>query len=98
LTAVRYGCSVAACGNAAGNDVATTVLPFILRGVRLIGIDSVMCPMDRRVRAWQRLAAELPGDALDRLTQTAGLADLPGLAGKILKGETSGRIVIDVNR
>ncbi|MGE0746521.1 MAG: MDR family oxidoreductase [Rhodospirillales bacterium] len=97
LAAVRYNAAVAACGNAAGNDLATTVLPFILRGVKLLGVDSVMCPMDRRARAWQRLAAELPMDALDRLTRVAPLADLPALASQIIKGETSGRIVIDVN-
>jgi acrylyl-CoA reductase (NADPH) len=94
LAAMRYGGAVAACGNAGGNEFATSVLPFILRGVRLLGVDSVMCPLPRRQAAWQRLARDMPRDALDRLTTLVALEDVPRLAARILKGETEGRIVI----
>jgi len=98
LPQIRYGGAVAACGNAAGVEVVTNVLPFILRGVRLIGIDSVMCPLARRKEAWSRLARQLPKDALDSMTQVVPLGDLPALGARILKGETRGRVVVDVNR
>ncbi len=97
LTQMNYGASVAACGNAAGAEVPTTVLPFILRGTNLLGIDSVMCPVARRTEAWARLARDLPLDKLDAMTGTAPLADLPALAEQILKGQVRGRTVIDVN-
>jgi acrylyl-CoA reductase (NADPH) len=72
------------------------VIPFLLRGVNLLGIDSVMCPREERIEAWQRLARDLPLDKLDRMTETVPLSALPGLAPKILVGETRGRIVVDV--
>ena len=72
------------------------MIPFLLRGVNLLGIDSVMCPRDERVEAWRRLAGDLPLDRLDRMTQTVALGEVPGLAPKILGGATRGRIVIDV--
>ena len=97
LASLKYGAAVAACGLAGGSGLETTVIPFLLRGTRLIGIDSVMCPMPRRERAWARLAAELPMEALDRLTRVVPLSALPELAPKILKGETQGRVVVDVN-
>jgi acrylyl-CoA reductase (NADPH) len=73
-----------------------TVIPFLLRGVNLLGIDSVMCPRDERIEAWQRLVRDLPLDKLDRMTETVPLTALPGLAPKILSGEIRGRIVVDV--
>jgi len=97
LATLRYGASVAACGLAGGAEMATTVLPFLLRGVNLLGIDSVMCPPDRRAEAWGRLARDLPLDKLDSLTTRAGLKDLPALADKILAGQVRGRLVIDVD-
>lgn len=97
LTQIRSRGSVAAVGLAGGNKLETTVIPFLLRGVNLLGIDSVMCPMAERTRAWQRLAGDLPLDKLDAMTDTATLADLPRLAGEILKGQVRGRMVIDVN-
>jgi acrylyl-CoA reductase (NADPH) len=97
LTAIKYGGSVAACGLAGGNEFTTTVLPFLLRGVNLLGIDSVMCSKARRVAAWERLAKDLPLDKLDALTSRAGLKDLPALADKILQGQVRGRLVIDVD-
>jgi acrylyl-CoA reductase (NADPH) len=94
----RYGGAVTACGLAGGNDLPVTVLPFILRGVRLLGVDSVSCPTPRRVRAWDRLAESLPLDVLDSLTSTEAMSDLPRLAEDILAGRTRGRVVIDVAR
>ncbi len=98
LAAMKYGGAVAACGNAGGVAFETTVLPFILRGVRLIGIDSVMCPRAQREAAWRRLAAEMPRDKLDALTTTVRLDDVPALGAKILAGETEGRIVIAMDK
>ncbi|MDR3439057.1 MDR family oxidoreductase [Telmatospirillum sp.] len=96
LTAVKYGGSVASCGLAGGNEMTTTVLPFLLRGVNLLGIDSVMCPKAARVAAWERLARDLPQDKLDALTSHASLKDVPALAEKILHGQVRGRLVIDI--
>jgi acrylyl-CoA reductase (NADPH) len=97
LTGVKSGGSVAACGLAGGSDLTTTVLPFLLRGVNLLGIDSVMCSQARRIAAWKRLAVDLPLGKLDALTSRAGLKDLPALADKILHGQVRGRLIIDVN-
>jgi acrylyl-CoA reductase (NADPH) len=96
LTQLKYRASVAACGLAGGSDLPATVIPFLLRGVNLLGIDSVMCPRDERIEAWQRLVRDLPLDSLDRMTETVALSALPGLAPKILGGATRGRIVVDV--
>jgi acrylyl-CoA reductase (NADPH) len=97
LTQLKYRASVAACGLAAGgSDLPATVIPFLLRGVNLLGIDSVMCPGEERIAAWRRLARDLPLDKLDRMTETVPLSALPELAPKILAGATHGRIVIDV--
>jgi acrylyl-CoA reductase (NADPH) len=76
--------------------LATTVIPFLLRGVNLLGIDSVMCPREERIDAWLRLVRDLPLDRLERMTQTVPLSAVPELAPKILKGEVRGRTVIDV--
>ena len=97
LTQMTYRGSVAVCGLTGGNELATTVIPFLLRGINLLGIDSVMCPTPERQLAWQRLPHDLPMDKLDAMTETAPLRALPELGGKILKGETRGRVVIDVN-
>lgn len=94
----RYGGAVAACGLAQGMDFPATVAPFILRGVTLYGIDSVMAPMARRRVAWQRLAQELDKAALARITHTIGLADAVAAAGEVLAGRVRGRLVVDVNR
>lgn len=96
LGQVRYGGSVAAVGLAGGPKLEATVLPFILRGVNLLGIDSVMCPMPRRHAAWERLQADLPTSRLDATVRRAVLADVPALAGEILKGQVRGRVVVDV--
>ena len=96
LTQLYYRASVAACGLAGGSEVPATVIPFLLRGVNLLGIDSVMCPRDERTKAWQRLVRDLPLDRLERMTRTFPLSALPELAPQILKGEVRGRTVIDV--
>ena len=96
LTQLNYRASVAACGLAGGSDLPATVIPFLLRGVSLLGIDSVMCPREERIEAWQRLVRDLPLDRLERMTQSLPLSDLPELAPQILKGGVRGRIVIDV--
>jgi acrylyl-CoA reductase (NADPH) len=96
LTQLKYNASVAACGLAGGSDVPTSVIPFLLRGVNLLGIDSVMCPKLRREAAWARIARDLPMDKLDAMTSVVPLAELPDLAGQILKGVIRGRVVVDV--
>jgi acrylyl-CoA reductase (NADPH) len=97
LTQLKQRASVAACGLAGGNDLATTVLPFLLRGVNLLGIDSVLCPRERRLSAWDRLSRDLPLDKLDAMTESIPLAALPDYAGRILKGATRGRVVVDLS-
>ena len=97
LAQMKYGGSVAACGLAGGNLLETTVLPFLLRGVNILGIDSVMQPADSRARIWQRIADDLPLDRLDGLTSIVPLGDVPALAKSILKGQIRGRTVVDVN-
>jgi acrylyl-CoA reductase (NADPH) len=97
LTQLNYRASVAACGLAGGSDLPATVIPFLLRGVNLLGIDSVMCPREERIEAWQRVVRDLPLDRLERMTRTLPLSALPDLAPQILKGEVRGRTVINVN-
>ncbi|MEQ9330999.1 MDR family oxidoreductase [Thalassobaculum sp.] len=94
LTQIAYGGAVAAVGLTGGNEVTTTVLPFLLRGVSLLGIDSVMCPKDRRERVWQTIASTLPMDKLDSVSHTHGFDELPVLGRAILKGEVRGRAVV----
>jgi len=96
LRQTRYRGAVAACGLAGGTELPTTVLPFILRGVRLVGVESVLCPIDLRRQAWERLSRDLPLDVLDSLTVVEPLARVPELAEEILAGRTRGRVVIDV--
>jgi acrylyl-CoA reductase (NADPH) len=97
LTQLKYRASVAACGLAGGSDLPATVIPFLLRGVNLLGIDSVMCPRDERIAAWQRLAHDLPLDRLERMTETVPLSQLPERVPAILNGAVRGRIVVDVS-
>lgn len=94
----KYRGVVTACGLAAGMDLPATVAPFILRGVTLVGIDSVMCPRADRLQAWQRLETDLDMAKLGNISQEVGLDEAIPLAGKLLKGEVRGRIVVDVNR
>ena len=92
-----YGSSVAAVGNAGGARLPASVMPFILRGVNLLGIDSVMQPYQNRLNAWERLASDLPMDKLEAMIAPATLSDLPRLGADILKGQVRGRVVVDVN-
>lgn len=96
LSQTRYRGAVAACGLAGGNDLPVTVLPFILRNVALLGVDSVQCPAAIRAEAWQRLATDLPLEHLDAMTTVEPFAKLPELAEAILAGKTRGRVVIDI--
>ncbi|MGA2709238.1 MAG: MDR family oxidoreductase [Steroidobacteraceae bacterium] len=97
LAQTKYGCSVAAVGLAGGSKLEHTVIPFLLRGVNLLGIDSVMCPKSRRIAVWNRLRVGLPLDKLDTMTIGARLAEVPRIAAEILQGKVRGRIVVDVN-
>jgi acrylyl-CoA reductase (NADPH) len=94
---LRYGGTVAACGLAQGMDFPSSVAPFILRGIALIGIDSVNAPMERRLVAWRRLATELPWDVIDANTRTIGLAAVPEAAAELLAGNVRGRLVVDLS-
>jgi acrylyl-CoA reductase (NADPH) len=96
LGQMKYGCSVAAVGLAGGAALPATVIPFIIRGVNLLGIDSVMRPHADRVRAWDRLVHDLPMDRLEAMIEPATLADLPRLGAAILNGQVRGRVVVDV--
>jgi acrylyl-CoA reductase (NADPH) len=96
LSMTRYGGAVAACGLAAGMDLPGSVAPFILRGVCLYGIDSVMCPVDRRREAWKRLESDLDRQKLATITREIGLADVVGVAPDILTGQVRGRIVVKI--
>jgi acrylyl-CoA reductase (NADPH) len=96
LAQTRYGGAVAACGLAAGMDLPASVAPFILRGVSLLGIDSVQCPKERRLEAWRRLALDLDRDKLASMTETIPLDDVFAAGSRILKGETRGRVVVTI--
>jgi len=97
LAQMKYGASVAACGLAGGPNLETTVLPFLLRGVNLLGIDSVMQSAENRIRIWARVVDDLPLDKLDGLTEAISLSDVQNAANDILKGQVRGRLVVDLN-
>lgn len=96
LPQMKYRASVAACGLAGGNKLETTVIPFIIRGVKLLGVDSVMSPPDERWEAWTRLARDLPADKLEAMIVPAKLEDLPALSKQILDGKVRGRVVVEI--
>ncbi|ABK43081.1 Alcohol dehydrogenase, zinc-binding domain protein [Magnetococcus marinus MC-1] len=96
LSQMRYNGAVAACGLAGGMDLHTTVFPFILRGVRLLGIDSVYAPAPHRQQAWQQLAQQLPMALLDSLTRHIPLEACPEAANQIMAGQIQGRVVVDL--
>ena len=98
LAQTRYGGAVAACGLAGGMELNATVLPHILRAVALLGVDSVMAPMAKRERAWQRLARDLELPKLEQMSTIEPMSRLPELAQDILAGRTRGRVVVDVSR
>ncbi len=97
LGQMQYGASVAAVGLAGGASLPASVIPFLLRGVNLLGIDSVMQPFENRKQVWERIASDLPMDRLEAMIQAATLGDLPELGRDILKGKVKGRVVVDVN-
>jgi len=96
LSMTKYGGAIAACGLAAGMDLPSSVAPFILRGVCLLGIDSVMCPIEHRRVAWSRLARDLDQAKLAEITHEIGLADVIGQGAEILAGKVRGRIVVKI--
>lgn len=96
LPQIKYRGSVAACGLAGGSKLDTTVIPFLLRGVNLLGIDSVNCSMTLRQEAWDRLTRDLPMDKLDATIEAARLEDLPALGKAILDGKVRGRVVVEI--
>lgn len=96
LAQIKYGGAVAACGLAQGVDLPATVMPLILRGVTLMGIDSVMAPKERREEAWRRIGKQLDLEKLDAMTSHIPLDDVPDAAGKILAGQVRGRLVVDL--
>lgn len=96
LSMTKYGGAIAACGLAAGMDLPSSVAPFILRGVCLLGIDSVMCPIDPRKAAWQRLASDLDRSKLSEITTEIPLSEVPEWGAKILAGQVRGRIVVKI--
>ena len=95
---LKYGGTVAACGLAQGFDLPSTVMPFILRGVTLAGVDSVYCPIKDRINAWERLASDLNMDQLNEMISTVPLSEVVDSTHNMLSGKTHGRIVVDVNR
>lgn len=97
IAETNYGGVVTACGLAASFKLPSTVMPFILRNVRLQGVDSVSCPFEKRQEAWQRLQKQLPESALGEIAQVISLADLPEYAEKITEGQVKGRVVVDLN-
>lgn len=97
LGQLKYGGSIASVGLAGGANLPASIVPFLLRGVNILGIDSVLQPYDRRVAAWDRIARDMPKDKLEAMISVFGLADLPQLGLDILAGKIKGRAVIDVN-
>lgn len=95
LGQMRYGAAVATVGLAGGSDLPASVIPFILRGVALLGIDSVLCPTPRRLKAWAEIAARLDKAALEAMIRPARLEELPELGAQILQGGVRGRVVVD---
>lgn len=94
LAELRLAGSVAACGNAGGNELATTVIPFLLRGVNVLGIDSVHCPFDQRLTIWEALAESIDAEKLESITSEIGLGDVVEHAPRILAGQVKGRMIV----
>ena len=95
---MKYRGVVAACGLAGGMDFPATVAPFILRGVTLAGVDSVMCPREERLAAWQRLARDLDPSKLEMLSREIGLSEAIPVAAQLLDGRVRGRVIVDISR
>ena len=95
---MKYGAGIASLGNAAGGTMHASIIPFLLRSVDILGIDSVSVPVARRAEIWAALAAEMPRDVLAAMTEEIGLSEVPDFGSKILEGQVRGRILVDVNR
>jgi acrylyl-CoA reductase (NADPH) len=96
IARMKYNSSIAACGLAGGAGLTTTVMPFILRGVNLLGVESVVVPYEKRIAAWDRLTKDLPLEHLEQAMRLVGLEDVPQLAQEIIVGQVRGRIVVDL--
>ena len=97
LGQLKYGASVAVVGNAGGNNISSSTIPFMLRGINMIGIDSAMQPFENRVKAWDRLNNEFPKNLFNKITKVVSLSQLPEVGKQILNGEIKGRVIVDVN-
>src|SRR5690606_9394758 len=97
LSMTSYGGAVAACGLAQGMDLPATVAPFILRGVSLLGIDSVMAPKPLRLEAWHRLATDLDVAKLEAFSSTISFREVPDAARRIVEGQVRGRLIVDMD-
>ena len=95
---MNYGCGIASLGNTAGATMEASIIPFLLRGVAVFGIDSVMVPVPERERIWAALDADMPRDVLEGMSQEIGLAEVPDYGKQILEGKVRGRILVDLNR
>ena len=94
---LKYGASVAVVGNAGGNNLSASAIPFMLRGVNMLGIDSAMQPYENRVKIWERLNKDFPKGFFESITEVISLSDLPRVGKEILDGKIKGRLVVDVN-
>ncbi len=94
---LKYGASVAVVGNAGGNNLSASAIPFMLRGVNMLGIDSAMQPYENRVKIWERLNKDFPKSFFESITEVVSLSDLPRVGKEILDGKIKGRLVVDVN-
>jgi len=94
---LKYGASVAVVGNAGGNNLSASAIPFMLRGVNMLGIDSAMQPYENRVKIWERLNKDFPKSFFESITEVISLSDLPRVGKEILDGKIKGRLVVDVN-
>ena len=97
LGQLKYGASVAVVGNAGGNNLSASAIPFMLRGINMLGIDSAMQPFEKRVQVWDRLNKDFPKSFFDSITEVISLSDLPRVGKEILSGNIKGRLVVDVN-
>ena len=97
LGQLKYGASVAVVGNAGGNNLSASAIPFMLRGINMLGIDSAMQPFEKRVQVWDRLNNDFPKSFFDSITEVISLSDLPRVGKEILSGNIKGRLVVDVN-
>ena len=94
---LKYGASVAVVGNAGGNNLSASAIPFMLRGINMLGIDSAMQPYENRVKIWERLNKDFPKSFFESITEVISLSDLPRVGNEILDGKIKGRLVVDVN-